>query len=233
MREGQLDPADVDTHPQRHILTRAVGILPDVDVDVWEVLPLVGDRIVLCSDGLVRELTDDQIAAVLRRLDDAKQAAQELVARARAAGGADNITVIVVDVVDDDDRVRIASHEAAETAAAPDVPATAPTVQRSEAASAPRGGGTPVTFPKMPKRRRVTWRVVVFIVLVIVVLAGAGYAVVAYARDSYYVTLGKAGSATPSPLADQSSQPIVIYKRRPGGSVVVLADLRLEHAVCE
>jgi len=92
VRQGQISPDEVDTHPQRHILTRALGIFPEVEVDVWEVLPYVGDRLLLCSDGLVREIADDQIASVLRRLSDPSQAAQDLVARARAAGGSDNIT---------------------------------------------------------------------------------------------------------------------------------------------
>jgi serine/threonine protein phosphatase PrpC len=208
VREGQLDPADVDTHPQRHILTRAMGIFPEVDVDVWEVLPLVSDRIVLCSDGLVRELTDDQIASVLRRLHDPTEAAQELVARARAAGGADNITVVIIDVVDDDDRVKNAAEHPQDKRAEPaEVEHPSPAPEQQE----------PPTFPAAKRPRRLTWRVAVFIVAILVVLGGGAYATVAYARDSYFVTLGRAGTAAPSPLVDQSSQPILIYKGRPGG----------------
>ena len=68
-----------------------------------------GDRYLLCSDGLPREVNDDQIASILRRLSDPKDAARELVAQARARGGNDNITVVVVDVVDDDDQAATAS----------------------------------------------------------------------------------------------------------------------------
>jgi serine/threonine protein phosphatase PrpC len=212
VREGQLDPADVDTHPQRHILTRALGIFPEVEVDVWEVLPVVNDRIVLCSDGLVRELSDDQIASVLRRLHDPTEAAQELVARARAAGGADNITVIVVDVVEDDDLVAKASREVESSGGH-----ATTEVEHGEATSTTGSGSTPVTFPKVRRQRRLTLRVAAFIVAVLAVLGGAAYAVHWYARDSYFVTLGRVGTATPSPLVDASSQPILIYRGRPGG----------------
>ena len=63
-----------------------------------------GDRFLLCSDGLLREVSDDQIASILRRLADPDEAAEELVAEAREQGGNDNITVVVVDVVDGDER---------------------------------------------------------------------------------------------------------------------------------
>ena len=69
-RIGEIGPEEVETHPQRHILTRALGIFPEIEVDLWDVLPYPGDRVLLCSDGLVREMTDEQIAvrpAPLRR----------------------------------------------------------------------------------------------------------------------------------------------------------------------
>ncbi len=97
--EGQIDSDEAEVHPQRHVLTRALGVSPDVDVDLLTFEPRVGDRYLLCSDGLSREVTDAQVAAVLRRLADPGDAARELVAQARAHGGNDNITVVVVDVV--------------------------------------------------------------------------------------------------------------------------------------
>ena len=62
--------------------------------------PEPGDRFLLCSDGLPREVSDDQIASLLRRLADPEEAARELVDEAKRRGGNDNITVVVVDVVD-------------------------------------------------------------------------------------------------------------------------------------
>ncbi|GAC1311849.1 MAG: hypothetical protein NVSMB12_00810 [Acidimicrobiales bacterium] len=214
VRQGQLDPTEVDTHPQRHILTRAMGIQPQVEVDLWEVLPYTGDRVLLCSDGLVREVSDDQIAAVLRRLADPTEAAQELVAKARAGGGSDNITVVIVDVVDDDDRSLKAS-----TALEGDPGLVSAAVEADPGAEAP-GDGAAGTFPDAPvtpKRRRVTLRVVVFVLLLGAVLGGAAVAVVTYARASYYVGLGPAGAVPASPLNNGSAQPLEIFQGRPGG----------------
>ncbi|HEY3701750.1 MAG TPA: Stp1/IreP family PP2C-type Ser/Thr phosphatase [Acidimicrobiales bacterium] len=103
VRSGELSAEEASVHPQRHILTRALGIESDVEVDVWHVPPHVGDRILLCSDGLINELGDDEIASVLGQHPDPEDAAQALVQQARDAGGSDNITVVVVDIVDDRD----------------------------------------------------------------------------------------------------------------------------------
>lgn len=96
--EGQLRPDEAETHPQRHVLTRALGVYPDVEVDVLLTDPGAGDRFLLCSDGLSREVPDPQIESVLRRLSSPRDAASELVSLARLHGGSDNITVVVVDV---------------------------------------------------------------------------------------------------------------------------------------
>jgi len=224
-RTGQITPEEVDRHPQRHILTRALGIFPEIDVDLWEVLPYPGDRILLCSDGLVREVTDDQIAGVLRRLADPSEAAGELVARARSAGGSDNITVIVVDVVTDGDPGLAASQALAASGAAGGTPAgAAPRDEAVDRAATNRGDDVPrkgrahARSASLPaRRRRVTLRAVVFVVVLLVVIGGAGWATAAYARDSYFVTLGPPGAVAASPLARPGSQPLVIEKGRPGG----------------
>ncbi|MET0458000.1 MAG: PP2C family serine/threonine-protein phosphatase [Ilumatobacteraceae bacterium] len=97
---GNITDDEARTHPRRNIVTRALGIDPSVRIDAWT-LPLVrGDRFLLCSDGLVDEVVDDEIVAVLTRLADPQAAADELVATANAQGGRDNITVVVVDVVE-------------------------------------------------------------------------------------------------------------------------------------
>ena len=100
---GHISEDEARTHPRRNIITRALGIEPEVRVDWWT-LPLIrGDRFLLCSDGLVDEVADDDIAAVLRDEDDPQAAADRLVELANEAGGRDNITVIVVDVLEGDD----------------------------------------------------------------------------------------------------------------------------------
>ena len=220
LRTGQITPDEVDRHPQRHILTRALGIFPEVDVDLWEVLPYPGDRVLLCSDGLVREVTDDQIAAVLRRMADPGQAATELVARARSAGGSDNITVVVVDVVADDGRARAAS-DAVGRDGGQAAPSIEPTGAGSDGVrghdSVPHAASRHAPVATPPRRRRLTARAVAFVAVLAVVLAGGAWALVTYARDSYFVTLGTPGAVTPSPLAGPKSQALVIEKGRPGG----------------
>ncbi|MFK7916923.1 MAG: protein phosphatase 2C domain-containing protein [Ilumatobacter sp.] len=100
---GHITDDEARTHPRRNIITRALGIEPDVKVDWWT-LPLVrGDRFLLCSDGLVDEVPDADITHVLSTNEDPQTAVDLLIAMANAAGGRDNITVIVVDVMEGDD----------------------------------------------------------------------------------------------------------------------------------
>ena len=97
---GHISELEARTHPRRNIVTRALGIEPTVKVDTW-VLPLVqGDRYVLCSDGLVDEVDDDQISRILGLARHPQAAAESLVQAANANGGHDNTTVVVIDVLD-------------------------------------------------------------------------------------------------------------------------------------
>ena len=97
---GHITEAEARSHPRRNIVTRALGIEPNVRVDTW-VLPFVqGDRYVLCSDGLVDEVDDDEIAALLAASPSPQAAAEALVASANEHGGRDNVTVVVVDVLE-------------------------------------------------------------------------------------------------------------------------------------
>ncbi|MEZ5142963.1 MAG: Stp1/IreP family PP2C-type Ser/Thr phosphatase [Acidimicrobiales bacterium] len=111
VRQGQLTEDDAANHPHRNILTRALGIDSHVMVDSWELLPFAGDRYLLCSDGLFNEVDEETIAAVLAGSEAPEVAAEELVRLANEGGGRDNITVLVVDVVDDKGR-RAAADEA-------------------------------------------------------------------------------------------------------------------------
>ena len=97
--DGQISEAQAAVHPQRHVLTRALGVEPNIEVDIIDLAPRHGDRYLLCSDGLPREVSDDQIAAVLSRFPNPVEAAKELVAVANLRGGNDNITVVVIDVL--------------------------------------------------------------------------------------------------------------------------------------
>jgi protein phosphatase len=82
-------------HPQRNLITRALGLRPEVQVDPFEVKLRKGDLLLLCSDGLSGELTTERIADILRSRPPA-EAATELVAQANAHGGGDNASAIVV-----------------------------------------------------------------------------------------------------------------------------------------
>ncbi len=98
VRNGHLTRAEAAVHPQRNIVTRALGIDKRVLVDAWELVPVVGDRYLLCSDGLFNEVHEDEIHEILTSTGPAQEAADELVERSVATGGRDNITVIVVDI---------------------------------------------------------------------------------------------------------------------------------------
>jgi len=101
--EGAISREEARHHPRRNIVTRALGIEPAVRVDSWTMPIFQGDRFVLCSDGLVDEVADADIAAVLLEHPDPGDAAQALVDAANEAGGRDNITVVVVDVLEGDE----------------------------------------------------------------------------------------------------------------------------------
>ena len=101
VNEGIITPEEARVHPRRNIVTRALGIDRSVVVDVFSHLVRTGDRIVLCSDGLVDEVSDTDIAVVLGQHSDPQDTAEALVMVANTAGGRDNTTVIVIDVLDD------------------------------------------------------------------------------------------------------------------------------------
>jgi serine/threonine protein phosphatase PrpC len=97
VRRGRLTPAQAAIHPERSILTRAVGLDPTVPVDLPDPLELhQGDQVLLCSDGLTEAVADDRIADLLSTAGDGNQACRSLIDAANAAGGPDNITVVLL-----------------------------------------------------------------------------------------------------------------------------------------
>jgi len=222
VRDGKLTSAEAQVHPQRSIITRALGMEPVIQVDSWEITPYTGDRILLCSDGLTNELSDERIASTLRQLADPQEAAHDLVRQARAAGGSDNITVVVVDVVDDDGRAQQASAAlagsktsssggAAAASHPPTVPVSQPTLEQAggpvaapPAPEPPSARRPALTPPPEPARgRRFTWRVFVFVFAVLGVLGAGVWAVAWYARGAYFVGL--------------DNEQVAIFRGRPGG----------------
>lgn len=221
VRDGKLTPAEAQVHPQRSIITRALGMEPAIEVDSWEIIPYAGDRILLCSDGLTNELSDERIASTLRQLADPQEAAHDLVRQARAAGGGDNITVVVVDVVDDDDRSKQASAALAaskdstgstKVTSPPTVATSQPTVEDAPRRVAAPPAPAPEPPPSRPQlaapppavhHRRFTWRVTLFVLAILAVVGTAAYAMAWYARGAYYVGL--------------DSEQVAIFRGRPGG----------------
>jgi serine/threonine protein phosphatase PrpC len=96
-REGKIPADDVDHHPQRSVLERALGVGPEVDVDVRLLDVHLGDRLLLCTDGLTTMLEDEEIQAILLEENEPDAASRRLVAEALKAGGKDNVTAVVVD----------------------------------------------------------------------------------------------------------------------------------------
>ncbi|MEZ5247028.1 MAG: Stp1/IreP family PP2C-type Ser/Thr phosphatase [Acidimicrobiales bacterium] len=202
VRDGRLSAEDALTHPQRNIVTRALGIDEKVLVDTWELAPVEGDRYLLCSDGLFNELTPSEMHELASEFDDPADAAVALVNAACDAGGRDNVTVVIVDVVETDeiegvpvDRI-LSTHKAV-----PDsVLRLDPPVQTGPNDPHPDEILVDRTVTKAPF---VTWRLGVFVGAVLLVLGVLVASVVAYARSAYFVGL--------------DGEEVVIYRGRPDG----------------
>jgi serine/threonine protein phosphatase PrpC len=168
VRGGELTPEQAESHPRRSIITRALGIDPEVEVDVYPLELRPGDRLLLCSDGLTTMLRGDEIAEILEGEPHPERAAQLLVDAANAAGGEDNVTAVVVEVVEDEDASAVAP--AADDLDEDETTETAPRRRR-----------------RRPGRGRRILRVLVWVLPVLAVLALAFGAVGWYARRTYFV----------------------------------------------
>jgi len=99
VRKGMLSRKDANKHPQRNIITKAVGLRGQLDIDVDESIPVeTGDRILLCTDGLFSMLDEDEILEIAAK-GTLQKACETLVRRAKDEGGIDNITVMIVERV--------------------------------------------------------------------------------------------------------------------------------------
>lgn len=99
--EGEISETEAEAHPQRSVLTRALGVDMFVDVDDDVVQVRSGDRLLLCTDGLTGMVSEDEIKEVLQDVADPSEAAERLVRAANEAGGVDNTTVVILDFSDD------------------------------------------------------------------------------------------------------------------------------------
>ena len=169
VNEGIITPEAARVHPRRNIVTRALGIDRSVMVDVFTHFVRTGDRIVLCSDGLVDEVADVEIARVLGQHTDPQETAEALVMVANTNGGRDNTTVIVVDVLDDISEPIASS--------APDN--TAP--MQSPSVDAVVGAGAVAVKKKSRIGMVLFWSALVAIVLSGITIVGV------YARSGYFI----------------------------------------------
>ena len=102
MKSGRLSPEEAETHPQRSVITRALGTDPDVAVDAFTIKAQEGDVFLLCSDGLTAMVDDAEILGVVEQnRDDLDRATKSLVSAANRGGGEDNITVVAFTIADD------------------------------------------------------------------------------------------------------------------------------------
>jgi PPM family protein phosphatase len=195
VREGRLTPEQAESHPQRAIVTRALGVDDHVDVDLYTLDVETGDRVVLCSDGLTTMVRERDIERMARTEADPQHLADALVAAANSAGGEDNTTVVVVDVLE------------ADPAEAPDPTALLDPVPvpRSAVVAPPDPPEPPA--PKAPRppgaRRRMVRNVALALLPLVLILGAATAALGWYARGSYFV--GASGGE------------VVVYKGIPGG----------------
>jgi len=146
MRQGRLTAQEAGEHPQRSIITRALGPEPAVEVDTRTVPARPGDVFLLCSDGLTSMISEDAVAEILRDAPSLDQAGRALVDAANAAGGRDNITVILF-------RVEDASSGLHGPADARDSAPDAPTAAHAPLSAEEVGAAERVT-PRTPRPRR-------------------------------------------------------------------------------
>jgi PPM family protein phosphatase len=200
IRAGKITPEEAKTHRQRSVVTRALGVDTTVEIDVLEVLPAPGMRYLMCSDGLTGEVPDELIGSILRRLANPAEAARELVRMAVERGGRDNVSVVVVDIIDEtgiDHTALWASGHVDATANATSPATATASADVTAQIHAPAGesrdtqrthtntSSKRVAQPKQPKVRKpfpVNLRVIAFLA-VLAALAGVVFTVVKSAKD--------------------------------------------------
>jgi serine/threonine protein phosphatase PrpC len=96
IKAGELDPDDFDAYPESNKITRAIGFIKDLDLDLRKLSILPGDKYILCSDGLTKYLNDEEILSTTRD-ETVASSTQKLLQKALDAGGTDNITVLTIE----------------------------------------------------------------------------------------------------------------------------------------
>jgi PPM family protein phosphatase len=174
-RKGQLTDAQAEDHPQRSIITRALGPEPEVEVDVQTVPAQAGDVFLICSDGLTTMLGDEQIARLLSRATSMESAVRALVDEANRAGGRDNISVIAFRLEDAAAPARTPEGATLVGPAAAEAGLTATEVRRRAAAEAARQRREQLAGAKPRRRLRAAGKVLAALVVLGAIAYGAWY----------------------------------------------------------
>jgi protein phosphatase len=187
VRSGRLSPEEAEVHPQRSVITRALGTEADVDVDTFTVEAEPEDVYLLCSDGLTDMLSDAEILDLLERDEDADASARRLVHAANSRGGEDNITVVLFAFRDDavalEETVRLTPDELPDAPAVDDdedtlsglepVPAVTTAVVHASEIERHLEQGPPPSRPSRPepRARRAILPLVLLVVLLLAIAA--------------------------------------------------------------
>jgi serine/threonine protein phosphatase PrpC len=186
-RKGQLTTEEAEEHPQRSVITRALGPEPDVEPDVHTHQARSGDVFLLCSDGLTSMIREERVGEILATSGSLDTAVNRLVEEANQAGGRDNITVVcfrlggeeeagaVDDTITDLHTSDLVAAAEAPVVAAEEDPVRAPV----EAPTSKR--------PVRPRRRRLTFKRVAVTAVVLAVFVGAGFGAVAGSHRIYFL----------------------------------------------
>ncbi|HET8862672.1 MAG TPA: Stp1/IreP family PP2C-type Ser/Thr phosphatase [Solirubrobacterales bacterium] len=174
-RKGQITDAQAEDHPQRSIITRALGPEPEVEVDLQTVPAAPGDVFLLCSDGLTTMVGEDRIAAVLSSAGSMRDAVRALVDEANGAGGRDNITALAFRLGDAAAPLGEAPEQATLVgAAAEEAGLTATEVRRRAAAAAAQERREKLAAGR-PRRLRTAAKALVVVAILAAVAVGAWY----------------------------------------------------------
>jgi protein phosphatase len=175
-RKGQLTDEQAEDHPQRSIITRALGPEPEVEVDVQTVPAKPGDVFLICSDGLTTMVPDEQIAHILAGATSMEAAVRALVDEANRAGGRDNVTALAFRLEDAAAPARVAPEGA--TLIGPSAEAeglTATEVRRRAASAAAKERREKLAAKPDRRRLKTAAKVLVPLVLVVAIAFGAWY----------------------------------------------------------
>jgi protein phosphatase len=202
VRRGKLTEEQAAEHPQRSIITRALGPEPDVEVDTWTYPVRPGDVLLLCSDGLTSMVSDVRIAEILGSEQSLDQAGEHLIRDANEAGGRDNITVVLCRIEDvavggsATDQPTVVGQPAPAVPSAPPPPPSPPPREPPRAPRAPTPAplAAEVTAPRSRRRRLAKpAAALIAVVIVLFLVGGGGYLAT---RQLYFVGTNPQGIVT-------------------------------------